>query len=273
MSGALDRVAQLADVARPGVGDEQLLRGGRELRAADAPPAARRTRGTAGERQDVLRPLAQRRDHDLHDVEPVEQVLAEAARLHLRVEVAVRRGHDRARPRAGSGSRPRARTLLLEEAEQLRLERGRELADLVEEERAALGRLHAARLIAHGAGERAAHVAEQLAREQLLGQRGAVHDDEGPVGAAGSGRGARAPGRPSPCRSRRGAAPPRHGSPRARRSPAPPACAATRSRAAPRAQLPRGAPPARRGEATARAARARGRPGGGFAAGVNGFGR
>jgi hypothetical protein len=49
---------------------------------------------------------------------------------------------------------------LLEEAEELDLERRREVADLVEEEGAARRELDAAEAVAHGAGERAAHVAE-----------------------------------------------------------------------------------------------------------------
>ena len=55
---------------------------------------------------------------------------------------------------------------------------GGQLADLVEEQRAALGRLDAPGLVAHRAGERALGVAEQLARQQLLGQRRAVDGDE-----------------------------------------------------------------------------------------------
>jgi glutamyl-tRNA reductase len=46
----------------------------------------------------------------------------------------------------------------------------RHLADLVEEQRAAVGGLEEADLLAIGAGERAALVAEQLALEQGLGQ-------------------------------------------------------------------------------------------------------
>ena len=50
----------------------------------------------------------------------------------------------------------------------------RHLADLVEEERAAVGLLEEALLVAQRAGEGAALVAEQLALEQVLGQRAAV---------------------------------------------------------------------------------------------------
>ena len=54
--------------------------------------------------------------------------------------------------------------------EQLRLRRRRHLADLVEEDGAAVRRLEQAGLGRLGAGERAALVAEQLALEQALGR-------------------------------------------------------------------------------------------------------
>src|SRR5262245_6190467 len=58
------------------------------------------------------------------------------------------------------------------------LERQRRVAELVEEQRAAVRHLEQARPFAVGAGERAALVAEQLALHQLLGQRAAVDRDE-----------------------------------------------------------------------------------------------
>ena len=59
------------------------------------------------------------------------------------------------------------------------------LADLVEEDRALVGRLELADLLLGRAGERALLVAEQLAFQQRLGQRGAVEADERPVACAG----------------------------------------------------------------------------------------
>ena len=44
--------------------------------------------------RNVLGAIAQRRQVDLHDVEPVEEVLAEAARLDLDLQVAVRGADD-----------------------------------------------------------------------------------------------------------------------------------------------------------------------------------
>ena len=55
---------------------------------------------------------------------------------------------------------------LLQDAQQLGLQRRRQLADLVEEQRAAVGLLERPTLPLGGAGERAALVAEELALEQ-----------------------------------------------------------------------------------------------------------
>ena len=70
--------------------------------------------------------------------------------------------------------------MLLQDAQQLRLELERNVADLVEEERSAVGELEPADLLRDRAGERAALVAEELALEKPGGNRGAVHFDERP---------------------------------------------------------------------------------------------
>ena len=67
---------------------------------------------------------------------------------------------------------------LLQHAQQLHLHRRLHLADLVEEQRAAVGELEDAACGVVGAGERALLVAEQLALEQRLGDRRAVDRDE-----------------------------------------------------------------------------------------------
>src|SRR4029077_14075703 len=60
---------------------------------------------------------------------------------------------------------------------------GPQLRDLVEEERAALGELDAAAPPRGGAGEGPLLVAEELALEEGLRERGAVHGHEGTCGA------------------------------------------------------------------------------------------
>src|SRR6185369_2018692 len=68
--------------------------------------------------------------------------------------------------------------VLLQDAEQLRLERQLELADLVEENRTAARELELAELPRDRARERAALVTEELALEQLARKRRAVDRDE-----------------------------------------------------------------------------------------------
>src|SRR5207302_238774 len=66
----------------------------------------------------------------------------------------------------------------LERAQQLGLEVDRELADLVEKQRAARRRLERTLARDHRAGERALVVTEQLALEELRRDRAAVDHDE-----------------------------------------------------------------------------------------------
>ena len=78
----------------------------------------------------------------------------------------------------GAGFAERADLAGLEEAEQLRLQVEAELADFVEEQRAVAGGANEAGVVAVGAGEGAAAVAEQLALEQVARDGGAVEGDE-----------------------------------------------------------------------------------------------
>ena len=184
--GVLDRVFEFAHVARPGVAKEGADGVGGEAQLAPVP------RGDAHEeearqRLDVLAAHAQRRDLDRHDAEAVVEVLAETPLDDGAAEVDVRRGHDADVGLARVAVADALEGPLLEEAEEFDLERRRKVADLVEEERAARRELDAAEAVAHGAGERAAHVAEQLALEELARQRRAVHGDEAAPFARGVG--------------------------------------------------------------------------------------
>jgi hypothetical protein len=72
---------------------------------------------------------------------------------------------------------------ILQHLEQLGLQRKRQLTDLVQEHRPAVCELELAGLDAVRAREGATLVAEQLALEELAGQRGAVDLDERSVAA------------------------------------------------------------------------------------------
>ena len=93
----------------------------------------------------VFGALAKRRQLDPDHVEPEVEVLAKRTAAHLRLEIHVRGGHE---PRVGAqglGAADAVELLVLEHAQQLGLDRRRELADLVEEQRAATRLLEAPR--------------------------------------------------------------------------------------------------------------------------------
>ena len=124
----------------------------------------------ADELGDVLAPLPQRRQVNRHHVQPVVQVLAEVVLVDLLQQVAVAGGDD-ARVDADRLRVADALELaLLQHAQQLDLQLGRGGVDLVEENRAGVGRLEAAGAVVDRAGERAANVAEQLAFQQAFAQ-------------------------------------------------------------------------------------------------------
>jgi hypothetical protein len=72
----------------------------------------------------------------------------------------------------------------LQDAQQLHLERGRRFADFIQENRAALRLLEQSPRVVDGAGERAAGVAKQLRLQKRLGQRATVDRHERPGRAA-----------------------------------------------------------------------------------------
>jgi hypothetical protein len=176
---AFDHVAKLAHVARPRVRSQEDDRIGRDLRGrvhACAPASIVEQRER--QRLDVFRSLPKRRDPEREAIEAVVEIPPERPPRHLLLEIAVRRGQEADVDRARLG-RTHARYLtVLDHAQELRLHRERELSNFVEEHGAAIGRLENSHVSLHGASERAAFVAEELALQQRLRQDGAVDADE-----------------------------------------------------------------------------------------------
>ena len=143
--GALHGVLELAHVARPLVAQE-LIGGARgEARDLALHPQRRVREQHPGERQDVVPALAQRRHVQLDDLEPVVEVLPEGAARDAVGEVAVGGGQDAhvdppALVLADAPDLP-----LLQRAQELDLHARRDLADLVQQQRPAVGRLEQAR--------------------------------------------------------------------------------------------------------------------------------
>src|SRR5207247_2566059 len=112
------------------------------------------------------------------DRQPIEEIVTEPTRLHLRREVAQRRRDDADVDLHRPFGADRSKLPRLEHAQETRLQTGLELADLVEEDGTAVGLLERAAAIARRAGESAAHMAEELALDEVARNGAAVDDHE-----------------------------------------------------------------------------------------------
>ncbi len=128
-------------------------------------------------------PLAQRRHLDGEHVQAVVQILAEAPAGDRVLEIAVGGGDDAHVAGHGHVVADALEHALLQDPQQLHLHGDAHVADLVEEQRAALGDLEAPLARGDGTGERALLVTEQLGLEQVGGNRAAVDRDERAVAA------------------------------------------------------------------------------------------
>ena len=134
----------------------------------------------------VAQLLGERGRDDEVRAEPVVEVLAEAAGLHLSRQVAVGGGDDLARKAPVTRVAESLEAPRLEHAQQLHLDGRVELADLVEEHRAQRrADLQPAGAVLHGARERAAAVAEQLRLDQRRRERRGVQGVERAGGVLG----------------------------------------------------------------------------------------
>src|SRR5262245_46069500 len=173
-----DHVLHFADVARPimCLKQPQHLRCNR-LHALIQLPVAHPDE-VIRQQWDVILAVTQRRKRDGHAVEPVEQVLAELAGRCEFIQTPVGRGNHSHVGGDGVAPADAFKLLILKQAKHLRLRRGRHVADLVEENRAAVGLLEVPDPLPVSAGKRALLVAEQLAFQKRIGDRSAVDRHE-----------------------------------------------------------------------------------------------
>ena len=176
---ALHSVAQLAHVARP-----RIILQTRHRRLGQPCAASGEFRHEQiRQRQNILAPLAQRPDVQLHHVQPVKQILAKTTGLHLFLQIPVARGKD-ADVRLDFSVRAEAlESSILRHAQQFRLERRRHLGDFVQKNRSAVGLLESPDALRRRAGERPLFVAEQFRLQQRFGNRGAIDLGHRPGGA------------------------------------------------------------------------------------------
>ena len=179
----LDHVAKLADVAGPAHRVQH--RHGVVGQVAQRQPLGRVELfdEAAGERADILAPVAQGRDRDRDDVQAVVKLLPEAADLDLVGEIAVGRAEDaQVHPHPVGPARP-LELLLGQDPQDLGLGAQRHVRDLVEVDDAAMRLFQQARF--HAALGR--FPAEQHLLHPLGFDGGAGDDDERRLGAGAVG--------------------------------------------------------------------------------------
>ena len=156
------QVLQLAHIARP-IGSCQALRSiGQDAGELLVLLARIAGKEMTGQHHDVAGSLPQRRQVNGQHMQAVEQILAELPVCDHLHGVAIGRADDAYIDLAGRRLAHAGDRAGLEESQQLGLQRQRHRRDLVDEERAFVGRLEAALARLDRAGERALHVAEEL---------------------------------------------------------------------------------------------------------------
>src|SRR5690606_21129580 len=181
---AFDGMAEFAHVAGPAALHQRAQHGLGQDHVAEPVQLRRFVDEVPDQQRDVLAALAQRRGVQGDHGQPVVEVLAEARPGDLLLQVAMGGGDD-AHVHALFALAADARDdAFLQCAQQFRLQRQRQLADFVEEQRAAVGLGEIAVARGHRTGKGAAFGAEKLGFGQAFGNRPAVHRDEGPVGTA-----------------------------------------------------------------------------------------
>ena len=172
--GTAQRMAQLADVAGPGVLHQQPFRVGAEhaLRAGFSVEHG-------GDQLAFVGAVTQRRQLQFDAGHAVVQVFAKPPFPNPRGQVLVARADELKVDRVSVFGAERRDLALVEHAQQARLQLERHVGDFVEEQRAAVGLQDlAAPAGALRAGEGAGTVAEQLGLDQRLGDARTVYGDE-----------------------------------------------------------------------------------------------
>ena len=133
----------------------------------------------AGQGRDVFAAVRQARDVDADDVQAVEQVFAELARLHQGFEVLVGGGDDAHVDLDRCVPADTVELAVGQHTQQAGLRIGRHVTDFIQKQGAAVGLLKAPAAQVGCAGKRAFFVAEQLGLHQVFGDGGHVQRNKG----------------------------------------------------------------------------------------------
>ena len=133
--------------------------------------------------RNVFQPMTERRKGNGEHIEAVVEIHSEQLLGDQRGEILIGCGHDAHVDAMGMRAAQPFELLLLQNPQQLRLQFERNIADFIQEQRAAVRRFETADLLRHGAREGAPFVTEELAFEKSQRNRRAVQLHEGPIAA------------------------------------------------------------------------------------------
>ncbi len=181
--GAFDGVTKFADIAGPIVGKEQGARLGGEAGDGLAEFSIVVVDIEIDDGEDIFLALAERGKEDGDDGEAVKEVLAELRRADGAFEVAIGSGDDADIGLDIANTAEAPDDLVIEDAEELGLEKRGQLANFIEEEGAAVGDFKETAFEAAGIGEGAFFVAEEFGLHEGFRDGGPIDGDEGLVTA------------------------------------------------------------------------------------------
>src|ERR1700733_4463711 len=171
----LNHVLQLANIARPGIRLQQI----KALLTNCLKVLSCSSRKTIDEVPDeegnVFSSFAQGRHLNWKNVEPVKQIAPERARRDGSLQVAVRSGNDPNIGLDGSSSTDTLKFVFLQNTQESDLRHGRELPNLIEEDRASFGQFKAAQTLLSCTRKGALFVAKQFRGDQVTRNGSAVH--------------------------------------------------------------------------------------------------
>ncbi len=169
-----DDVLQFADIARIVIFHEPGHDPVRHPRDILALQAVELGNEAVDQQRDVFPPLLQFRQLQIDHANPVIQVVAKHARTHQLREFLVRGGNDPNIDRNRFETAQRFDLTFLKHPQQPHLHGGGDVAELIQKNGPSVGQRKAPRFVAFCVRKRAGLVAEQLALEQGIRQRGAV---------------------------------------------------------------------------------------------------
>ena len=173
-AGAGDDVFEFANVSRPGMLQQHRLSPARKARNFFAVSFVVFFQKVLNQQRNVFQPLAERRDANLDRTQAVEKIFPESPGENFGAKVAVR-GGDQAHVDLFDFGRPDALDLaILNDAQELGLHGERCFANFVEEHGAAVRVFEQAGSRIGSSGKRTPYMAEQLAFEQRIHQRGTI---------------------------------------------------------------------------------------------------